>query len=74
MNSYSKSFVIYDWVKSKEKYHFHCDTWFSATKSLQILLKGGHGKFMNCADHSHLLNSMLRTVGIPAVYGNGDCQ
>ncbi|KZX14730.1 transglutaminase-like superfamily protein [Methanobrevibacter curvatus] len=73
ITSYSKSVAIFNWVKQKEKYDFYENTKWGAVKSLDRILNTKDAN-MNCADHSHLVNAMLRTVGIPAFYGNAVCD
>ncbi|MGL4669407.1 MAG: transglutaminase domain-containing protein [Methanobacteriaceae archaeon] len=57
-------------AETKRKYYLHNNTWYSAQESLYRILNKNYAG-MNCVDHSHLVNSMLRTVGIPSIYGNG---
>jgi predicted outer membrane repeat protein len=73
LTSLSKAKAIYNWVVYKEKYKVylnskHSDTW--SIKEINKINGKGSDKIdlINCADHSNLLVSLLRTAGIPAVY------
>lgn len=77
LTSLSKSKAIFKWVSEKEKYKLYNnsrrkDTW-SIPNIKAIKGKGGHIRLINCADHSHVTVSLLRTAGIPAVYAHGKC-
>jgi len=77
LTSLSKAKAIYKWVVEKEKYKYyrdsrHSDLW-SIPKISNIKGKGGKSiKLINCADHSNLVVSLLRTAGIPAVYAHSN--
>ncbi|MGL6297892.1 MAG: hypothetical protein ACRC1M_01860 [Methanobacteriaceae archaeon] len=75
VTSLSKAKSIYKWVGEKEKYGLywdskHSDLW-AIPRINGIAGKGAKSiDLINCADHSNLVVSFLRTAGIPAVYAH----
>ncbi|WP_169805813.1 transglutaminase-like domain-containing protein [Methanobrevibacter curvatus] len=75
LTSLSKAKAIYTWVGKKEKYSGYSDSHHSDLWSIEKInkIKGNGSKninLINCADHSNLVVSLLRTAGIPAVYAH----
>ena len=70
----SKTKALFNWLSSRDAYNFYYDTWYGAVKSLSLVNGSKVGRsLINCADHTHLMNAMVRTVGIPALYAHGNC-
>ena len=59
-----KALRLYNFVRDKIEYEKYSNTRYGSLKTLKI-------KKGNCVDQHHLLNALLRTVGIPARYKNG---
>jgi transglutaminase-like putative cysteine protease len=57
----SKATKIFNWVKNNIKYNFYYNTKNGAVKTLQY-------KKGNCVDHAHLINALMRAVGIKSRY------
>jgi transglutaminase-like putative cysteine protease len=56
-----KATKIFNWVKNNIAYSFYYNTKYGAVKTL--LYKKG-----NCVDHAHLINALMRAVGIKSRY------
>jgi predicted outer membrane repeat protein len=77
LTSLSKSKAIFDWVGAKEKYDLYYGPSHSSIWSIKQINDPNfyNGKdLINCADHATLLNALLRTASIPAIYANGRCK
>jgi transglutaminase-like putative cysteine protease len=57
----SKATKIFNWVRDHLAYSFYYNTKYGAVKTLQYR-KG------NCVDHAHLVNALMRAVGIQSRY------
>jgi transglutaminase-like putative cysteine protease len=57
----SKATKIFNWVRDHLAYSFYYNTKYGAVKTLSYR-KG------NCVDHAHLMNALMRTVGIKSRY------
>ncbi|MDO9045656.1 MAG: transglutaminase-like domain-containing protein [Methanobacteriaceae archaeon] len=57
----SKATKIFNWVRDHLAYSFYYNTKYGAVKTLQER-KG------NCVDHAHLINALMRAVGINSRY------
>ncbi|MDP3623651.1 MAG: transglutaminase-like domain-containing protein [Methanobacteriaceae archaeon] len=57
----SKATKIFNWVRDHLAYSFYYNTKYGAVKTLQYR-KG------NCVDHAHLINALMRAVGIQSRY------
>ncbi|MDO9626521.1 MAG: transglutaminase-like domain-containing protein [Methanobacteriaceae archaeon] len=57
----AKATKIFNWVRDNLAYSFYYNTKYGAVKTLQY-------KKGNCVDHSHLMNALMRAVGIKTQY------
>ncbi|MDO9626606.1 MAG: transglutaminase-like domain-containing protein [Methanobacteriaceae archaeon] len=57
----SKATKIFNWVRDHLAYSFYYNSKYGAVKTLQYR-KG------NCVDHAHLINALMRAVGIQSRY------
>jgi flagellar motor switch/type III secretory pathway protein FliN len=64
---YDKAKVIFEWVRDYCSYTFYYNTKYGAVEML-------NRKDGNCIDHSHLINALARSVGIPARYAHAQCK
>jgi transglutaminase-like putative cysteine protease len=57
----AKATKIFNWVRDNLAYSFYYNTKYGAVKTLQY-------KKGNCVDHAHLINALMRAVGIKSRY------
>lgn len=57
----AKATKIFNWVRDNLAYSFYYNTKYGAVKTLQY-------KKGNCVDHAHLVNALMRAVGIKSRY------
>ena len=65
--TYDKALAIFEWVRDYCDYTFYYNTKYGAVGML-------YRKDGNCIDHSHLINALARSVGIPARYAHAQCK
>ena len=61
LHTLPKATKIFNWVRDHLAYSFYYNTKYGAVKTLQYR-KG------NCVDHAHLINALMRAVGIQSRY------
>jgi len=71
LTPYKKAKKLFEWLRNGHHYKLYPNTLYGALKSYHLIKDKPGKKILNCADHSHLLIAMLRSVGIPAIYEHG---